>query len=307
MDLRRLRYFVAVAEELHFSRASARLSLAQSALSAQIRQLEAEVGGPLLVRTTRRVELTPAGEALLVDARRILADTDSALDRCRALARGESGSLVIGSLGPAPGGVFAPLLARFGGLHPDVRVEVRALDFTELIDGVRERHADVAFLYLPLDEPDLAITPLLSESRIVVLPAGHRLARREQLSPADLDGEVFVKQPPPVPDDWCDFWMLVDELGHRPPVSPHMGANLEEWLHLIGRGEGIDTAPAIISRYFSFPEVAFVPLVNAAPAVLVLARRRDDQDRLVEDFVTLAVEIAATAAQSDTPYSTPRA
>jgi DNA-binding transcriptional LysR family regulator len=296
VDLRQLRYFVAVAEELHFSRASARLSLAQSALSAQIRQLEGEVGGPLLVRSTRRVELTPAGEALLVDARRLLADAEHALDRCRALARGEAGSLVIGSLGPAPGGVFAPLLSRFGSMHPDVRVEVRALDFTELIDGVRERNADVAFLYLPLDEP---------EPRIVVLPSGHRLAKRKQLSPADLDGEVFVKQPPPVPDDWCDFWMLVDELGHRPPVSPHMGANLEEWLHLIGRGEGIDTAPAIISRYFTFPEVAFVPLVDAAPAVLVLARRRDAQDRLVEDFVALAREIAATAAARDTPYSEP--
>jgi hypothetical protein len=96
--------------------------------------------------------------------------------------------------------------------------------------------------------------------------------------------------------------MLVDELGHRPPVSPHMGANLEEWLHLIGRGEGIDTAPAVISRYFSWPEVAFVPLVDAAPAVLVLARRRNAQDALVDDFVRLAVEIAGAAVASATPY-----
>src|SRR5689334_2321007 len=278
MDLRQLRYFVAVAEELHFSRAAVRLNLAQSALSGQVRALEQEVGGPLLTRTTRRVELTPAGEALLEDARALLAGADDALARARALARGEAGAVVIGSLGPAPGGVFAPLLARFGTLHPSVRIEVRALDFTELIAGVRERRADVAFLYEPLDAPDLEITPLLSESRIVVLPAGHRLARRPSISPADLDGEMWVRQPPPVPDDWCDFWMLVDELGHRPPTSPHMGANLEEWLHLIGRGEGIDTAPAVISRYYAWPEVAFVPLVDAAPCVLVLARRRDAQD-----------------------------
>ncbi|HET6551596.1 MAG TPA: LysR substrate-binding domain-containing protein [Solirubrobacter sp.] len=305
MDLRQLRYFVAVAEELHFSRAALRLNLAQSALSGQIRTLEQEIGGPLLARSTRRVELTPAGAALLEDAREVLAGADEALARARALARGESGALVIGSLGPAPGGVFAPLLARFGSMHPNVRVEVRALDFTELIAGVRERHADVAFLYLPLDEPDLEITPLLSEPRVVVLPSTHRLATRATLSPADLDGEVFVKQPPPVPDEWCDFWMLVDDLGHRPPASPHMGANLEEWLHLIGRGEGIDTAPAVISRYYSWPEVAFVPLVDAAPAVLVLARRRDTQYRLVDDFVKLAVEIAGTAVQSNTPYSEP--
>jgi DNA-binding transcriptional LysR family regulator len=305
MDLRQLRYFVAVAEELHFSRASVRLNLAQSALSGQIRALEREIGGPLLIRSTRRVELTAAGEALLEDARAILAAADEAFARARALARGESGALVIGTLGPAPGGVFAPLLARFGSMHPDVRVEVRALDFTELIAGVRERRADIAFLYLPLDEADLELTPLLSEPRVVVLPSTHRLANRATLSPADLDGEVFVKQPPPVPEEWCDFWMLVDELGHRPPASPHMGSNLEEWLHLIGRGEGIDTAPAVIARYYSWPEVAFVPLVDAAPATLVLARRRDAHDRLVEDFVRLAQEIAATAAANDTPYSRP--
>jgi len=297
MDLRQLRYFVAVAEELHFSRAAVRLNLAQSALSGQVRALEQEIGGPLLTRSTRRVELTPAGEALLQDARAILASADEAFERACALARGEAGALVIGTLGPVPGGLFAPLLARFGALHKDVRVEVRALDFTELIAGVRERRADLAFLYLPLHEPDLQVTPLMPEERIVVLPRGHRLASRETLSPADLDGEVFVKQPPPVPDEWCDFWMLVDELGHRPPVSPHMGSNLEEWLHLIGRGEGIDTAPAVISRYYAWPEVAFVPLVEAAPAMLVLARRRETtQDRLVEDFVRLALEIAATAS-----------
>jgi DNA-binding transcriptional LysR family regulator len=305
MDLRQLRYFVAVAEELHFSRASVRLNLAQSALSGQIRALEAEIGGPLLIRSTRRVELTAAGEALLEDARAILASADEAFERARSLARGESGALIIGTLGPAPGGVFAPLLARFGTMHPDVRVEVRALDFTELIAGVRERRADVAFLYLPLDEPDLEITPLLAEPRVVVMPCGHRLASRKTLSPADLDGEVFVKQPPPVPDEWCDFWMLVDDLGHRPPASPHMGSNLEEWLHLIGRGEGIDTAPAVIARYYSWPEVAFVPLVDAAPAILVLARRREAHDRLVEDFTRLAIEISATAALNNTPYSEP--
>lgn len=305
MDLRQLRYFVAVAEELHFSRASVRLNLAQSALSGQIRQLERELGGPLLVRTTRHVELTPAGAALLQDAREVLAAADEAFERARALARGERGALRIGALGPAPGGVFAPLLARFGGMHPDVRVEVRALDFTELVLGVRERRADVAFLYLPLDEPDLEITPLLSEPRVVVMPRGHRLAKRKQLTPFDLADEMFIKQPPPVPDAWCDFWLLVEELGHRPAVSPHMAGNLEDWLHLIGRGDGIDTAPAVISRYYSWPEVAFVPLVDAAQAVLVLARRREAHDRLVDDFVALAVEIAKTAAARDTPYSGP--
>lgn len=303
MDLRQLRYFVAVAEELHFSRAAARLRLAQSALSSQIRALEREIGGPLFVRSTRRVELTPAGAALLADARELLVAADEALHRVSALARGEAGSLTIGSLGPAPGGILAPLLARFSGRHPDVRVEVRAFDFTDIVDGLRGRHADCAFLYLPLDDPDLEVTPLLTEPRVVVLPRSHRLARRKRLRPADLVDETFVVQPPSVPQAWRDLWLLVAENGRRPPTSPHIADKLEDWLHLIARGEGLDTAPAVVSRYFAWPEVAYVPLVDAAPCTLAIVRRSDSTDPLVTDFIELAVEIASHAADSNTPYS----
>lgn len=294
MDLRQLRYFVTVAEELHFSRAAARLRLAQSALSAQVRQLERELGGPLLVRSTRRVSLTPAGEALLADGRAILSAVEHAIDRAGTLARGGQASLIIGSLGPAPGELLAPLLARFAARHPDVRVELRAFDFNDTVDGLRNGRADLAFLYAPLHEPDLVLTPLLSESRVVVLPRGHRLARRESLRPADLEGEIFVTQPDSAPQEWRDFWMLVDELGYRPPVSPYVGEKLEEWLHLIGRGEGIDTCPAIISRYYAWPEVVFVPLLDAPPSTMVLAHLRETSQPLIGELVRLAVEVAGT-------------
>jgi LysR family transcriptional regulator, benzoate and cis,cis-muconate-responsive activator of ben and cat genes len=304
LDLRQLRYFVTVAEELHFSRAAARLHLAQSALSSQVRALERELGGPLLIRSTRRVRLTAAGEALYHDGREILMALDRAVERASALARGEGGQLVIGSLGPAPGGILAPLLAQFGARHPDVRVEIRAFDFNDTVSGIREHRADLAFLYAPLDEPDFIVTPLLSESRVVVLPSTHRLASRRQLRPSDLRHERFVTQPLSIPQPWRDFWMLVDELGERPPVSPHIGVNIADWLHLVGRGEGIDTCPAIISRYYSWPEVSFVPLVDAAPATLILVRSREARHPLAEEFTELAVEVAATAISSArTPYS----
>jgi DNA-binding transcriptional LysR family regulator len=304
LDLRQLRYFVTVAEELHFSRAAARLHLAQSALSAQIRQLEAELGGPLLVRSTRRVELTPAGEALLADGRAILAAVEGALGRARALVRGEGSSLVIGSLGPVPGALLAPLLSRFGTSHPQVRVEVRAFDFSDLVDGLRQGRADLAFVYAPLHEPDLVLTPLLSEQRMVVVPRTHRLARRRSLRPEDLGGEIFITQPDSAPQEWRDFWMLVDELGYRPPVSPYIGEKLEEWLHLIGRGEGIDTCPAIISRYYAWPDVTFIPLVDAPPSTLVLAHHHEVRSPLVAEFVELAVDVAAGAARNpDTAYT----
>ncbi len=308
MDLRQLRYFVAVAEELHFSRAAAHLNLAQSALSSQVRALEREVGGPLLERATRRVALTPAGEALLRDGREVLAAADGAFERARSLARGDAGTLVIGSMGPAGGGLLAPLLARFAARRPGVRVEVRALDFSDMVDAVRERHVDLAFVYLPLQEPELTVTPLMAEPRVVVLPRAHRLARRRRLAPADLRAEVFIEQPASLPRAWRDHWLLVDELGGRPAVAPRTADKLEDWLTLIGQGVGIDTAPAIIARYYAWPDVAFVPLVDAAPATLALARRRETGagatgvaggDPILAEFTALVLEVVSTISGSE--------
>jgi LysR family transcriptional regulator, benzoate and cis,cis-muconate-responsive activator of ben and cat genes len=306
MELKQLRYFVTVAEELHFSRAAARLHLAQSALSAQIRRLEEEIGGPLLLRSTRQVLLTPAGEMLLAEGRAILAAADGTLSRVQAAARGEHSSLSIASLGPVPGALLAPLLSTFSGRHPQVRIDVRALEFSEMLSGLRTGKADVAFLYAPLNEDDLDVTPLLAEPRMAVVPHDHRLAKRKALVAEDLRGETFVAQPDQTPQSWRDFWMLVDELGERPPVSAYVGDNIEEWLHLIGRGEGVDTCPEIIARYFARPEVVFMPVSDAAPTVLVVAVMRDVLDPIIDEFVQLAVQIAANAARNPgTGYAIP--
>jgi hypothetical protein len=110
-------------------------------------------------------------------------------------------------------------------------------------------------------------------------------------------------QPQEVPEIWRDHWLLVDEFGERPQISPRTADKLEDWLTLIGQGEGIDTCPAIISRYYAWPDVAFVPLVDAAPATLALARRRGEPEPLLDEFTALALEVAASASESDSPYS----
>lgn len=273
-----------------------------------MRALEAEIGGSLLIRTTRRVELTPAGEALLADARLLLADTDRALERTRALARGEAGTLTIASLGPAPGDLLAPIMAQFASEHPRVRVELRGFDFNEFVEGIRGRHVHLAFIYLPLDDPEVATLPLVSEQRVVVVPSSHRLSSRSELRPADLVEETFITQPASIPQPWRDFWLLVDQLGRRPRICPHIADKLDDWLLLIGQGEGIDTAPAIISRYYPWPEVSFIPLVDAPPATLALAWRHDATNPLIGEFARLARNVAAVASRNPaTPYHPPDA
>jgi len=292
VELKHLRSFVVLAEELHFSRAALRLHLAQSAVSAQIKRLEEEVGGPLLHRTTRQVELTEAGRLLLSEARTLLAAADGTLGRVRAAARGEDATLSIASLGPVPESLFSPLLATFSARRPHVRIELRQLAFPQMLSALREGTADVEFIYEPLHESDLDVVPLESGPRMVALPRSHPVAGRDFLTPADLRCETFIPQPDAIPKYWQEFWMLVGELGTQPKISSYVSDNIEEWLHLIGRGEGVDTCPAVIARYFARPDVVYLPLHDAAEATLVAAVVRDARTPLINEFVELATEIA---------------
>jgi len=311
VDLRQLRYFVAVAEELHFTRAAERLHLAQSALSAQIRGLEKEIGAPLFVRSTRRVSLTPVGETLLDDARDVLDRADRVLARARALARHEADALAVGCLGAVPGELLTDILRELAALRPQARVDVRTFGFAEIHPSITAARADVAFVYLPYDDEELAdleVVPLRDEQRVVVLAASHRHADRDALSPADLAGERFVSHSPAVSATWRDFWMLTDQLGSRPEIHEHAADDMDDWLHLIARGEAIDTCPTLVSRYYAWPGVRYVPLVGAPPATLALVHRRGVREPLVQAFVEVAVEVAArVSGPLPEPAATPAA
>lgn len=300
MDLRQLRYFVAVGEELHFTRAAQRLHLAQSALSAQIRALEREVGAPLLTRSTRRVTLTPVGEVLLEDAREVLAQADSVMARARSVARREAETLLVGCLGAVPGELLTETIAAMAEEHPSARVEVHAFDFAQIQPSLTDARADVVFVYTPYDEQELVgitVVPLSEEPRVVVLSENHRLAGREALTPADLVDEVFVSHSQAVSQTWRDFWLLTDQFGgRRPRIHPQTADTLEEWLLLIVRGDGLDTAPSLVSRYYAWPGVKFVPLVGAPPATLAMLRRSGDESPLVDAFVAKAQELRASDA-----------
>ncbi|MCO6005036.1 LysR family transcriptional regulator [Actinoallomurus purpureus] len=193
MELRHLEYFVAVAEEAHFTRAAERLHLAQSGLSASIRALERELGAPLFVRSTRRVELTEAGRALLAEARRTLASVAAARNAVAAVQGLLRGTLCIGTE-QCLGVVDIPaVLSRFRAVHPGVEIRLRQAGSSHLVEEVRAARLDLAFVAISGDPPaGVTLTSLTTEPMMLVCHPDHRLTANEAVDWSQLEDEVFV-------------------------------------------------------------------------------------------------------------------
>lgn len=284
MELRQLRYFLAVAQDLHFTRAAQRMHVAQPALSAQIRALERELGGPLLDRSTRNVKLTEAGQALAREAAEIVQAADRSRAEVRSIVRRNSQTLAVGCVG-APGDLLEEALDQIAEGRPEVSIDVRTFDYVQIWSSLSAGEVDLVLTYLPFELTqfdDLDVRALVRERRAVVLSASHRLAQRADLRPADLADEVFITHPDEVPESWRDFWLLTDQLGRRPAVHSVKADTVEKWLHLIQRGEGIDTCPAYVSRYYAWPTLRYVPLHDAPPATLALLCRKRTSNPLAD-------------------------
>lgn len=193
MELRHLRYFRAVGEELHFGRAAERLHIAQPPLSQQIRQLERELGVELFTRTTRSVELTPAGRTFLQRAIEILGAVDDAGLEARRIAAGVEGRVAIGCVGSATYSLLPELVRALGESLPGVEVSVRGEMLAPAqIDALEAGAIDLALLRPPVSRDDITIETVRRDRLLVALPAGHRLAERAEVTATDLRNEDFV-------------------------------------------------------------------------------------------------------------------
>ena len=192
MELRHLRYFVVVAEELHFRRAAERLHMSQPPLSQQIRALEEEVGATLLLRNQRQVELTAAGAAFLERAREILTLVEDAALEARRVQRGEVGRLAIGFVGSAMYSFVPELLRAFREQFPDVVLRLQELGTSEQLRQLENGRLDVGFMRLPVLRPELRVETVCEEPVIAALPDLHPLAAKRRLSLEDLEGQPLV-------------------------------------------------------------------------------------------------------------------
>lgn len=295
MELRHLRYFVALAEELSFTRAARRLHVSQPPLSLQIAQLEQELGVRLFQRTSRRVELTLAGRTYLAEARAVLDRVVQAGARARAIGRGDAGHIDIGLsgshfLGPLPG-----LIAAHAKSHPDVSVALHEMPPALQLQALRDRRIDLSVSRTPVNDTVLSSTLLWKDPVVVALPAGHALARRRQLGLADLRTEAFVMLRT---DSSAHAQYIHDacvQAGFSPCVAQWV-LELPAVLSLVAAGLGVALVPASLAELY--PErVRRVRLGREAPRADVYAVQRSaESPPVVQAFLRLATRAAEAVA-----------
>lgn len=289
LDLRRLRYFLAVAEELHFGRAAARLRIAQPSLSQQISALERELGVELLRRAGGRVALTSAGEALLREGRKTIDQAQRAVDAARGVGTG-GGNLTIGFMGSAGRRLLPVVLRRFRERYPQVAVEVREIALSETNRAVLEGVIDLAFIRPYEADPRLQLGELPGDGLLAVVPEGHRLAGTGAVTLDALAGEPFVR---PTSSSglgpWLTFLNLVcDRHGFLPRFAAAEGSSLQSIVGLVAAGAGVSV---VSSTTHTLPRdgVVAIPITDAVMP-LALSRRADAPRPMAEAFVRIVYE-----------------
>jgi DNA-binding transcriptional LysR family regulator len=267
VELRHLRYFVAVAEHANVSRAAAQLHIAQQSLSQQISALERRLGVRLFERDTRGTRLTPAGKAFLPEARDVLARTEAAIAVAHRAANGEAGHLELAFLSSTANYMLPPIVRAIRQRLPGVTVATHDLPIAELVAGLRDGRYDAAFTRPPLVR-DLLTATITTEPVCAVLPAGHRLAARAELRLADLAEEDWVLTPR---ESWPPWHQKYDQdfaaAGFAPRVVQR-AAGVSNLLGLVAAGVGV-TRLARSARSIRRSGVAFVPIVGDRAATVL--------------------------------------
>lgn len=289
--LAQLSGFVAVAEELHFGRAAARLHMTQPPLTRQVQSLERELGVELFDRSGRAVRITPAGRTFLQDARRLLQGAESAALAVRRVPTGEAGTAAVGFTAASAPGVLGPLLTRLRKELPQVDVVLREMVTAAQLDELSAGTLDLGLVRPPVSRPELRSREVRREPLLVALPPGHRLSDRQELTVENLDGEGVVMYSPT--ESWY-FYELLISLFRDAGVSVHYSQHLSQAhsiLALVEAGVGIGLVPAS-ARGGGFRHVALRRLLTTDPEPVRLHAvwRRDNANPALRAVLALGLE-----------------
>jgi DNA-binding transcriptional LysR family regulator len=276
LDLRKVRYFVVLAEELNYRRAAERLHVAQPVLTRQIRSLERDLAAQLFERGRAGTRLTDAGRQLLTDAQGLLADAQATRRRVARLG----GTIRTFTIGFMPGlTVTAPARA-FAASHPEVTVDVLRTDWTDQVQVLRDGRVDIGYVRMPIDLTALSSCLLFTEPQVAVVPVAHRLADRDRVSVHELVGERLLQHPNAVPE-WAT-------LHSTPLVAARQPRSVEEKLEWVAAGEGFSVVPQSVATYYQRADITWMVLTDVAPNEVRLAWPTAQHGRLIEDYVDAA-------------------
>jgi len=288
MELRNLRYFVTLAEVLHFGRAARRLSITQPPLSQAMRKLEAELGVRLFERTRRHVALTPAGAVFLGEARATLSRAAQAVEAAQLAAQGATGRLTVGYLAATAYTLLPLLLRDYARAYPGVKLELLELTLPRQVEALHREDIDVGLLRPPIPDAELEIETILSEPFVLALPEAHPLAALRRVPMARLAGEPFVMYPRTpgfvfhdIVIGWCA------RMGFKPRVVQEANQT-HTVVGLVSAGIGVAFVPAS-AGIFRLPGVAYRPLRERTPlAQTAAAWRRGDPSPALAAFLRMA-------------------
>jgi DNA-binding transcriptional LysR family regulator len=295
MELRRFRYFVAVAEELHFRRAAERLHLAQPALSQQVRKLEVELGVDLLHRSKRGVALTPAGILFLEEARRLLRQADEAVRTARNARSGTAGRLRLGHVADAVPSLVPRAIAAFAARYPGIELTPEIAPARRAVEDVRAGRLDVAIVGLPVQATGLKVTPLAVEKAVAAVADRHLLSGRGEIEIAALADTPLILLPRPTNPAFYDAVVATCRSVEFAPRLIDTGeALVEHALLLVASGVGIALLPASVAERYKITGVSFRPVAEPAPAIeLALVARADPEEVTATAFTRIARDLDA--------------
>lgn len=295
MELRQLRYFVAVADELHFARAAARLLIAAPSLSQQIKALERSLSVTLFERSSTGVSLTPAGERLLPLAKGALDAADEVLNTAHRIAEQRATVLRLGFLAFTLTAVSRRLLSEFGRKVPSVTVQLRQYEWDDPSGGLLSGDTDAALVRPPFTGADrLEMLHLASDPLLAIVVDGHELASLDAVSSERLAKESWLEAEAVTDPVFARYWYFRGLRAHGPMVRTTAGT-LEEWLADIAFGRGVNVVPSSLAEEYNRPGLAFIPVSDAPPSRLVLAWRRDDPPEAATMLATFAARRRRTA------------
>lgn len=295
MELAELRYVLALAEELNFTRAAARCHISQQALSRAIARVERRLGEPIAIRRPRGCALTPAGERLAARARPLVAEADTMVAAVRDAGTGAADRLRVGIMLDGAGAATVPMLRAFRAAFPGVAVHVRRLHADRVVDAVVDGSIDIALLHGPVEDERVAVVPLFTEPRIAAVSLASPHADAPQLRAVDLVGEPARTRRPGVRADWEGFFTLVPERdGEQPDRLGEPTSCIEELLYAIGLDQVFLTMPAHLRHTYpgELYGVRYVPVPDLPPVTFGIAHRRPATP-CVAAFTALATTITA--------------